>query len=34
MCKCNCCGREVPEHEEATFQYQYGYFTIRDLDML
>jgi hypothetical protein len=34
MNKCNCCGREVPDHEVATLQYQYGYFTERDGDTL
>lgn len=34
MCKCNMCGHEVPEHEEAKFKYQFGYFSKRDLDSL
>lgn len=32
---CNCCGREIPKHEEATLQYEYGYFSHnRDGDIL
>lgn len=34
MNKCNSCGCEVPDHEVAKFQYQYGYFSERDGDKL
>ena len=34
MNKCNCCGKEIQEHEAETFKYQYGYLSKRDMDLL
>lgn len=34
MNRCNCCGLEVPEHIIAIIEYQYGYFSKRDGDIL
>ena len=34
MNKCNMCGRTIPEHEKASIQYKYGYFSERDGDTL
>lgn len=31
---CNCCGRKVENHKAERFQFQYGYFSKRDMDIL